>query len=128
MRTAKVAALKKLLVEVQPTTLRRIGWPKTKAQTFLDLVAQPAVGMSGTGRGLVLADPERRHRRDEEAQRVDDDRVTRAERADERAAEARAGDLSERLARAELAVGIDEMLGLDEDRAGSSGRRRRRTP
>ena len=49
-------------------------------------------------------------------ERVDQDRVPGAERADEHAAEARAGNLPERLARTELAVRIHEVLGLDKDR------------
>ena len=116
MRTAKVAALKKLLVEVQPTTLRRIGWWKTNASPSLISSRSRTSGCRGVGRGLVLADPDRGHRRDEEAQRVDHDRVPGAERADEHASEARAGHLPERLARAELAVGVHEVLGLDEHR------------
>ncbi len=48
-------------------------------------------------------------------ERVDHDRVPGAERADEHASEARAGHLPERLARTELAVGVHEVLRLDED-------------
>ncbi len=48
--------------------------------------------------------------------RVDHDRVPGTERADEGAAEARTSNLPERLARTELPVRIDEVLGLDEHR------------
>ena len=53
-------------------------------------------------------------RRQQEAQGVDHDRGRRADRADESASEARSRDLSERLARADLAVRVHELVRFDE--------------
>ena len=90
--------------------------PEDEREPFLDLVPQAAIRMARLGHRLVRADRHRRDRGDEEADRVDQDGVSRAEHADEGSAEARTRDLSERLARAELAVRVDELLRLDEHR------------
>ena len=52
--TANVAALKKLLVAVQPTTFRRIGCPKTKASPSLISSRRRRSGWRASGIGSCV--------------------------------------------------------------------------
>ena len=63
------------------------------------------------GRGLDRGDPAGRPH---EAQRVDEHRVGRRERLDQQPADARAGDLADRLAGLQLGVAVDQLLPADQ--------------
>jgi hypothetical protein len=92
--------------------------PEHERQPFADLAAEVARFIRWRPRRLTTANREGRDRRDDEADRVYRDGVGRTERTDEHAAEARPGDLTEGLARAELGV-----ASTSSSRATSAGRK-----
>ena len=104
-------------VEVGPARSDRaqLAIPDHPGEPLLHLRPHLGVRYYGVslGKHLVVVYAKREDRRDDEAQRVDEDRVRRGDCRDQSPGHARAGNLRNRTRQIHLRVAVDQVLAFD---------------
>jgi hypothetical protein len=94
----------------------QLAIPDHPGEPLLQLRPHLGMGFSSVslGKHLVMVDAKHEDRRDDEAERVGEDRVRRGDCRDQSPGHARAGNLCNRTRQIELRVAVDHVLAFDE--------------